>query len=369
MKKKTPHINLSVSLSDVGLLGELRWKTDDFPLDIVTPDIYILLDIHHNIITSRSTSYYDKKNCADMIKELRDLLNIYQKIERKHQYQLFNYIIADHALCKTLRLIDYFMSINNQKFIENIHVLYIDIVQWCADVIVCYLTKNDTPEFNIDIKNITPCMNDEINNGFPREFIDGDNHILSLLAVQSKQISTDSIVGVMLGGGSAAAIASSYYKSSLHFTKVSKYDDGKKCCSTIFGETLEEKNSITVIDDNCGTGQTLQEVKKIIAKLSDGKVNFFPVELHWEKFLRVNIYNHDDNVFNINDIDHLSPFAFRHHTILNRLLNEKNNPEYTFKMTLDMWIDYSRALIYLLHDTYPSRMKLTPLIKEINLIK
>ncbi|XPP93522.1 hypothetical protein ACN08N_27540 (plasmid) [Photobacterium leiognathi subsp. mandapamensis] len=179
--------------------------------------------------------------------------------------------------------------------------------------------------------------------------MEGDNHILSLSSSLTSCVD-EAYVGILFGGGSSAAIMAAYNNSQLNYIKFSNYDSLEMNSDKIWGSSISSKNTVCIVDDNCGTGKTLKKVKDIIDSEYHISSKITAVEFHWEKYLRVHGYGHKDSIFSPDEFDYLSPWCFRHHKVVNDIMNNHYDGK-AYHTSLNDWINYSISTLSIIKDT------------------
>jgi len=162
--------------------------------------------------------------------------------------------------------------------------------------------------------------------------IEMDNILIILLdyAVNQEYITRyDTYISLSLGG---VLISPFYVALEKHFCckntnrfsfmKFSYYDNSEMENKSIdndafLSEESDLGNATLIIDDNIGTGKTLRDAKCYLTDRFGINPKIKAVECHWERFFR------DDSKiesFSIKDLDILSPFLYRHYTLLEKYI-------------------------------------------------
>ncbi|MPY21590.1 hypothetical protein [Shewanella sp. YLB-07] len=326
-------------LSDIGILGEIKLTDKDVKLSndfylkkMITPSI-------EGIFSSRGKRYYMNLTFDELISDISNYINQYGNTAECHHSR---YILLDYILNGLLRIVDT-LIINNAK--DEVINQVIDKALETAKLIVDYfLGKTLGP-----LSRLFFDVPDAIKRLQPRVYLEGDNHLLSLLFSMYTP-SKDVCVGILFGGGACAAVYAAYHDVQLNYVKLSYYDDIGRSSKKLWGRQVNIDASVLLLDDNCGTGNTLLWAKDILHERYDIDAKIGAVELHWEKLLRVKGYDHQDTVFDLSQLDYLSPWTFRHHKLLNYLVNSDASPSNHKLTTIRDWANYSRTIIYLLSD-------------------
>ncbi|MGL4748843.1 MAG: hypothetical protein ACRCYF_14050, partial [Shewanella sp.] len=145
----------------------------------------------------------------------------------------------------------------------------------------------------------------------------------------------------------SAAIYAAYHESQLNYLKISCYDDTKQCNDLLWGKPMDLRPSVLILDDNCGTGKTLNLAKSILKNQYQIDAKIAAIELHWEKLLRVKGYYHQDAVFDISSLDYLTPWNVRHHNLLKQLVQQPS-PAQNHTTNIMEWLVYSKSVLNLL---------------------
>lgn len=323
-----------VDLSDVGLLGEIVIPT----ANITNLDLVFINDLQlkktENFYLSRGHRYYYELTCFELT---LDIFYYYHRINETNNIHI-KYILLDHIFNGLLRILD-ILVIYQEKDAINYHIRK---VQEIAVEIVNYLTEKDINTLG----NYIVSLPQSIARLTPRVYLEGDNHLLTLISIM-KIPRFDICVGILFGGAANAAIYSAYHLSQLNYIKISCYDDISNSNHYIWGNELDLNTSVLVLDDNCGTGKTLNLTKCILKDYYKINAKIAAIELHWEKLLRVKGYQHQDTVFDLEKLDYLTPWNVRHHNLLKQLIQQdkvsKNN-----KTTIKEWLSYSKNVLNIL---------------------
>ncbi|PHM27560.1 hypothetical protein [Xenorhabdus budapestensis] len=251
----------ALDLRAIGLLGELRGIPETSYLTKEVMAIPGLVTKNERFISSRGTAYYEPKTCSELLATVQHYADLIVKLQcaDKQCSAPSKYILADHSLVKLLRIIDNLLNVP-QVVNEDI-VPFIDGVKACAEVINSTLMRKKFNFSTFLFHNLK--LPASTKHQVPRTFIEGDNHLLALAAAQIDKCPNSSVVGIMLGGA-AAAITAVAWDSELNLVKVSRYDDAPCNNNNIWGRNISFGKSITVIDDNCGTGDTLRQVSNLV---------------------------------------------------------------------------------------------------------
>ncbi|WP_323838884.1 phosphoribosyltransferase [Photorhabdus africana] len=339
----------ALDLRSIGLLGELRGIPET---DYLTQEVMALpglLTEKPAFVGSRGTAYYEQKSCHELLMMAKYYTEYISQLECNDKLCTApsKYILADHSLAKLLRIVD--SLLNAPQIVNEDIVPFIDGIKEYAKVVSSTLTGTPFTFSPSPIHDLKLPLSTE--HQVPRPFIEGDNHLLTLAAAQIDICSNSSVVGIMLGGSAAAAVTAAAWDSELNLVKVSRYDDTSRKSNHLWGRKIPSGRTVTIIDDNCGTGDTLRQAIDLVMAQTGQRPKARAVELHWEKLLRTRVYGHADRVFNPETLDVLTPWCFRHHQVLNRLVNQPfADDKYAHTTTAD-WVAYSYSLLSVLHDT------------------
>ncbi|EIF8946811.1 hypothetical protein LF048_000399 [Vibrio cholerae] len=325
---------LRMKLSDVGLLGEVYIPPHHLP----PCDLACIEDLHlptqNKNYLSRGKKYYEESTCFQLILDIFD----YHNRLRTTTNPYVSYILMDHILNGLLRLLDSLISHDQSEFVNY----YIQKSKEMAQGIVDFFMGKT----HFTVSSYIISFPHHIAKLKPRVYLEGDNHLLTLISVMQMPRS-DVCVGILLGGAASAAIYSAYHESQLNYLKISRYDDTKKCNEFLWGNPIDLRPSVLILDDNCGTGKTLHLAKSILKNHYQIDAKIAAIELHWEKLLRVKGYYHQDSVFDLSSLDYLTPWNVRHHHLLKQLVQQ---PSTTQNHTTNImeWLVYSKSVLNLL---------------------
>ncbi|PHM31142.1 hypothetical protein [Xenorhabdus innexi] len=357
-----------LDLRAVGLLGELRAIS---ATNHLMEEVMVLPGVvakKQNILSSRGFAYYEPKTCDELLATVKYYADIIIKLQctDKQCAAPSKYILADHCLVKLLRIIDSLLNVP-QMTNEDI-VPFIDGVKVCAEIVCSALMGSKSTLSSSLLQDLKLPTGTE--HQIPRTYIEGDNHLLTLAAAQIDACPNSSVIGVMLGGAATAAVTAAAWNSELNLVKVSRYDDACSNSHHIWGRNIPSEHSVSVIDDNCGTGDTLRQVRELVITRTGIRPKLRATELHWEKLLRTCVYGYSDRVFSPESLDVLTPWCFRHHKVLNNLVNQLSTDEskYAHTTTAD-WVNYSYSLLSVLHDTLKESTWAPELLKVLSALR
>ncbi|AYA40263.1 hypothetical protein HZS38_07125 [Xenorhabdus nematophila] len=338
-----------VDLRSVGLLGDLRGEPTTRYLMPELLEIPGLFTENHEFLSSRGLAYYEQKTCGELLATVKKYTHLITQLQCTDNQcaTASKYVLADHSLVKLLRIIDTLLSAP-QVVNEDI-VPFIDGVKECAKVICSSLTGRPfgfSSSLFHDLK-----LPSSTEHHSARTYIEGDNHLLTLAAAQIDACPNSSVVGIMLGGAAAAAITAVMWDCELNLVKVSRYDDTSCKSDQIWGRQIPLTQPVTIIDDNCGTGDTLHQAIDLVMTQTEIRPKARAVELHWEKLLRTRVYGYSDRVFHPETLDVLTPWCFRHHKVLNNILDQLITDGKHARTTTADWVNYSYNILSVLHDT------------------
>lgn len=353
----------AIKAKNVSLLGGLYFPDSDKLFYKSYRYLPELFSYNNGMINSRGEIYYQKLNCFQMIEEIKNLKNKYMIVPSFESESIIKYTIADHMLSKLIRIIDFMMGHDDFLLLPKSNFdFYIKAINWCASVVIKFIIGGVIPKYNGELEGVSIIPSLALQ--YPREQIDGDNHYISLTSALLLTKEYDCVIGVALGGIGCAAITSCYLNKPLGIIKLSNYDEVNEKNEIPFHLNWESKGRILIVDDNCGSGTTLTQATEQIKKITGNIVSAYATELHWEKYFRNKIYNHQDYIFNPNDLSELSPWCFRHFELI-RLLREKemSNINLSSVNTKD-WLDYSISLISILQVILPEDKYLVTLMEK-----
>ncbi|WP_434527081.1 phosphoribosyltransferase [Photorhabdus asymbiotica] len=351
----------------IGLLGELRSVPETNFLTKKVMTLPGLLAKKSVFVGSRGVAYYEQRSCHELLTAAKYYTQYITELQctDKQCAASAKYILADHSLAKLLRVVDSLLS--SPQIVNEDIVPFIDGIKECAKVISSTLTGTTftfSPSLIDDLK--LPLSTEH---KVPRTFIDGDNHLLTLVAAQIDINPNSSVVGVMLGGSAAAAVTAAAWNSDLHLVKVSRYDDASHQNHRLWGHDIPSGRTVTIIDDNCGTGDTLRQATELVTAQTGLRPKARAVELHWGKLLRTRVYGHPDRVFNPETLDVLTPWCFRHHRVLNSLVDQMlTDGKHAHTTTAD-WLAYSHSLLSILNDSLTGSTWTTKLLRLLSSLR
>ncbi|WP_140182823.1 phosphoribosyltransferase family protein [Providencia stuartii] len=352
-----------IKMENISLLGALYYPVDNslfYKAYRYSPELF-----HYNngMLNSRGQSYYENLNCNQMIHQIKVLKNKYLMVPYMAAEKIIKYVIVDHVFSKLVRLADFIIGAYDS--FESILFNYIRAINWCAYTIICFFQGKPLPKYTDELEGIS--IDPNLGLKFPREQIEADNHFISLSSVSYLKKQYDYIVGIALGGISCAAIASCYLNKPLSIIKISYYDERNIGESIPLYKNWLDKGNILLIDDNCGSGATLNKAKQYLHAITDCSISTYATELHWEKFFRCKVYKHQDQIFELNFMTELTPWCFRHFELLNLLKDKEKNALEVCGVTTEDWANYSLKMISILYKIFPEEKRLLALFNRFSL--
>lgn len=338
---------MHIRLSDVGILGDVRFPENLIIADGGFLERHLNIKIMDGFLLSRGKRYYSELICNDLIMDVKKYHNEYKTTNCLS----YKYILLDHALSGMVRLLDILVSFNEAKLINY----YIDKIKELSVLIINFFMGkrlSSLSDYSMDFPKYLGLKK-------TRTYLEGDNHLLSLLSVM--QMPALSVcVGVLFGGAVSASIYSAYHHSQLNYVKLSCYDDASFNSENLWGAEINSNTSVLILDDNCGTGKTLKLAQQMLKNNYHINAKIAAIELHWEKLLRVKGYRHQDVVFDTSSLDYLTPLSVRHHHLLNQLVI-KNEQITMHQTSVKEWVEYSQIILSLLADLGEVTPDLEPL--------
>lgn len=355
----------SIKMENISLLGALYFPVDNelfYKAYRYLPELFYYKS---GMLNSRGQNYYHKLNCNQIVHQIKILKNKYLMVPYVEAERIIKYVIVDHIFSKLVRLVDFVIGINNG--FDNIVSNYIKAINWCASTIINFFHGNALPKYTDELEGIE--IEFSLGVKYPREQIEADNHFISLTSVSCLKNKYDYVVGIALGGISCAAIASCYLNKPLSIIKVSYYDEKNIDKPIPLYKNWEDAGNILLIDDNCGSGMTLNKAKQYLNSVTDCSISTYATELHWEKFFRCQVYKHQDKIFSLNDVTELTPWCFRHFEFINILKNKEKNSLNISGISTKDWADYSSGIISILHKVFPEEKVFLALLEKFILLR
>ncbi|MFK0202447.1 hypothetical protein [Streptomyces lavendulae] len=347
----------AVSLSGVGILGELRAPRERTSLlDPGLLRIPGLLAFSASTVFSRGKEYYAPRSLHRLQADITLYTGLLNDLRCAPGTCVApsRYVLADHVLAKAIRVVDFRAGVpgtGNEQLAP-----FFETITQCARLIADGLLGRPTPSSRSGLPRSMPPLPAANQEAVPRAFVEGDNHLLTLTAARTAPRPGGPVVGVLLGGGAAAAVTAAAWNTGMSLIKVSRYDDTARGGSQVWGTPLDAGHEATVIDDNCGTGDTLKAAAALVEGLTGRAPARRAVEWHWEKLLRGRVYEHPGRVFAPEESDVLAPWAFRHHRLVNTLAEHLTNGGSHPRLTTADWLAHSHTVLAMLADALPEQM-------------
>lgn len=325
--------NLKIKPLDFGFAGEVYSKPNSCTKqqsEVINKYIFV----YQNTYVNRKAIYYSN-SFTDVLSILEqshdDYYYIYQTqldfpFKRYVLFSIIEYVM--HSICKLLNI-----CFENRTFKTEFYDNIKKQLEIYTDIIAELMFSEILPQIHVfqnglynKIKsfflfNNTPLL---------REHVEYDHKLLLVYAyiLYFDFISIDKLlICPLLGAAQIPPFFNSiekYFRKRLQMNRIITYDYVKYSTYDIensipLSEQLTELvrthgsfSNVILIDESLGTGTTLLEIKKAFnSYYTDIKVG--AVEFRWDKKI---VCNNDNEWFDINRIDYITPISYRHYLLL-----------------------------------------------------
>lgn len=275
---------------------------------------------------SRSKEYYNVKTMTELALEREEL-----KTKLTSEFSKRNFVILENMLNCSAKV--YF-----RKFEQ-------------------YILSGKNPEYKGDLDKATDCLNEDMRNvvtilkgkgefdfdnhsvlpvgteNSQKRPIEMDNKALLYIYAQSLKMKKPENIEILTPGYGSLYIGpflkAMYGCDYTHMLK-SKYiaETLPESSEVSFKELIsgdrifDENKTLLLLDDNIGTGQTMQEIKSELQKNGINNVLSGAVQFNWINYYRVATGEKKDiNRFNVDEFNFISPFNYAGHKLYDHAID------------------------------------------------
>lgn len=318
-----------INLTDLDIMGLFTLKEVTGIEDYVTK-------MSSGQYLSRSKEYYEPKNFTEL-SESRDFLNTQLTIENSRR----NFVILENMLNASAKV--YYASLKD-------HILHGEITTY-SQAKVC---------FEEDVSNVVNILsNGKIKKASqklpvgttktPERAIELDNK--ALLYIYCKTVDLPHDVHILTPGYGSLYLGEFLYcmkgNSYSHLLKSSYIQDDaeKRLFNTktdifdLVSDSVALKSSqfVVLLDDNVGTGQTMQEVKRQLQQKGI-QTSCGAVQYNWINRFRF-FQGEKDATFDIEDFEYITPFNYPGHKLMEHAIDR-------LKISGDKYVEYLKSKSY-----------------------
>lgn len=319
-------MNQKLELNDFDILGIIRLKDVKGIEKYVTP----ILDENGEAVEylSRSKEYYNVKNMTQLSTE-REFLK--EKLTREITRR--NFVILENMLNCSARV--YFKKLENYLNNKKDENLQKEVEQ--AEKCMLEDTRNllvilkKEGLINLEKENVLP-IGDE---NAEKRFIEMDNKSLIYIFAEclNQQKLEENIEIVLPGYGGlyigpflkeiygyefTNILKSKYIKDTSQLSKESTILENSSS-----NRPFEKGKTVIILDDNVGTGQTMQELKRELEDYGIQSVLTGAIQFNWRNFYRVSVGDKKDITrFNPEQFDLLSPINYAGHKLYKHAIDQ-----------------------------------------------
>ena len=307
----------NLSLKDFDILGIINLKEVQGIEKYTTPIRY------NGKITeylSRSKEYYNVKTLTELALEREEL-----KAKLTREYSKRNFVILENMLNCSGRV--YFKKFEEYIQSEKAENISIELKQaeecLMEDVrnIICILQKKGLIQVNK--RTVLPIGSE---NAIKRP-IEMDNKAMLYIFSKSLEMKRASEDVEVVTPGYGSIYIGPFIKSiyGCNFTNIlkSKYIEETMSLQNITTSSLvssdrilKNNKKILLIDDNIGTGVTMQEVKKTLEKEGIEQITSGAIQYNWRNYYRISVGEKSGiNRFETNEFDLVSPLNYAGHKL------------------------------------------------------
>ncbi len=313
-----------LELKDFDVVGIINLKDVKGIEKYVTP----IIEENGNVreYLSRSKEYYNVKNMTELSQEREELKKLVTRQMTKKNFVILENMLNCSAKVYFREFEEYIKNNKKDGFTNKLAQAEKCLIQDAKNILVILEGKG---LINVEKENILP----EGNENSERRAIEMDNKAILYTFLKSLKLKKglDNIEILTPGYGSVyiGPFVKAMYGYDFTNLLKSKYIEETTNINTKTIETLmssnrvfEEGRTIILLDDNIGTGNTMEEIKNSLNKENVSKILSGAVQYNWRNYLRVSIGDKKDiDRFEIKNFDFVSPMNFAGHKLYSHAID------------------------------------------------
>lgn len=289
--------------------------------------------------------------------DLNEILDL--KNSRRNK-KLLLFTVLSHILNDTSKLIGIVFSYENLR-IYYLNQLKTVLDQLCSCLIDLLFFDKIIDIRNLNLDSLYTVIESiiELDNIVLREYTEMDHMkilIQSFFVYQKHIVGTELIMGILQGGCIIPAIYKSMYHKLIKsgedlsieydYIRYSNYDThqfmskGPEQYAKDIAKKFNPNTKIMIIDDNAGTGSTINKLKGILSTYFKN-IHTCVVECRWDTKINDPTYP----AFSINSIDIITPLEYRHYGYFDEKM-------LYIKLSDEIHDDYKKGMFYKLEFIY-----------------
>lgn len=335
-----------VELKDFDILGiiEIKDKNEIKGIEkYVTPKYGKQGDKEPVSYFSRSKEYYNVKTITELSKEREELKALADRCKTKRNFVIFENMLNCSGRAYFKLFEEYLKNKNNDEVKKSMEIAKLCMMEDTKNL-VSILSNEGLININANLK--LPHYDRNVN----KRAIEMDNK--AMLYIFSKALKFNPKIArnihvITPGYGSTYIGPFLNVVQGFEFTNLLK----SKYISESLGDNenlyvkdmvsdykiFDKTKKVILLDDNVGTGVTLNEVKEL---LEDSNIKIYKtgaVQYNWKNFLRVSIGEKVGiDRFNIDDFDIITPFNYAGHKLYEHAISELHSSGNDYESYLNM---------------------------------
>ena len=269
---------------------------------------------------SRSKEYYNVKNMTELALEREELKSLLGNELTKRNFVILENMLNCSGKVYFKKFEEYIKSGKDENLLIDLKQAEKCLIDDITNILV--ILKGEG-EINLFQKNILPVGMENSN----KRSIEMDNkailYIFSQLLKLKKDPQNIEIITPGYGSLYIGPFLKAMYGYNFTNTLKSKYiedsmrTDNKNISSLMSSDrAFEEDKIVLLLDDNVGTGNTINEIKKELSTHGVPNVMSGALQFNWRNYLRVSTGEKKDiDRFNIDDFVFLSPLNYAGHKL------------------------------------------------------
>lgn len=306
-----------LSLKDFDIIGIITLNDVEGIEKFVTP-----VKQQEKVVTylSRSKEYYNVKNMTELAIEREELKTKLTREITKRNFVILENMLNCSGKVYFKKFEEYIMSGKSERCRVQLQQAEECLMEDVRNILVI-LQKKGLIEINP--RNILPAGDENS----AKRAIEMDNKAMLYVFAQALKMNKDSKDVEILTPGYGSLYIGPFFKAmyGYNFTNMlkSKYieESGNLKSSNIGSlmsndRILESGKTVLLLDDNIGTGTTMNEIKNQLIDENISSIVSGAVQYNWRNYFRVSIGEKKDiERFEVNDFDIVTPFNYAGHKL------------------------------------------------------
>lgn len=313
-----------LELKDFDVVGIINLKDVKGIEKYVTP----IIEENGNVkeYLSRSKEYYNVKNMTELSQKREKLKTLVTRQRTKKNFVILENMLNCSAKVYFREFEEYIKNGKNEEFESKLLKAEKCLEEDAKNILVMLEGKG---LINVEKGNILP----EGEENCERRSIEMDNKAMLYIFLKSLNVKEDPKNIEVLIPGYGSVYIGPFLKAmyGYNYTNLlkSKYIEDTTNINTETIKSLmssdrifKDGKTVMLLDDNIGTGSTMEEIKKELNKENVYRILSGAVQYNWRNYLRVSIGDKKDiDRFEVKNFDFVSPMNFAGHKLYSHAID------------------------------------------------